>query len=239
VANDYIIQNPPGAANWAIGCIGDRTLRARMFDEKPVLPEGIYDSHGTPVAPQSLYLAQLAERRGRGALAAIGYSGNTVNEFPNKAVAKMPPIKAEYEKELGQDLAFHRPINTSNVRSAEDEGTLGGELALDGDPNTYWATADGITHATFEVDMEGPVTINAATIEEALGARIESYKIEGKNGITWTLLAQGTTVGDHKVERFPSITVWKVRLTIAKAEPFIAIRKFGLYNVSPEVVPAK
>jgi hypothetical protein len=231
VANDYIIQNPPGAANWAIGCMGERTLRARMFDEKPLLPEGIYDSHGIPVTPQSLYLAQLAERRGPAAWSAIGYGGNTAKEFPNKTVAKLPSIKAEYEKELGQDLAFHRPVNTSNVRRAEDEGTFGGELALDGDPNTYWATADGITHATFEVDMEGPVTIDAAMIEEALGGRIEGYKIEGKNGVAWTLLAQGTTVGDHKLERFPPITVWKVRLTITKAEPFIAIRKFGLYNV--------
>src|SRR5256885_10595916 len=54
-------------------------------------------------------------------------SANTEKEFPNKAVAKLPPIKAEYEKELGQDLAFHRPINTSNVRRAEDEGTFRSE----------------------------------------------------------------------------------------------------------------
>ena len=72
-ANDYVIQNPPGAANWMIGCIGGRTLKPRPFDSAPNLPEGIVDSHGTPVTPRSLYLAQLAERLGPQALKNIGY----------------------------------------------------------------------------------------------------------------------------------------------------------------------
>jgi len=37
------------------------------------LPEGIYDSHNTPVAPTSLYLAQLNERLGKQALINVGY----------------------------------------------------------------------------------------------------------------------------------------------------------------------
>ncbi len=40
----------------------------RPFGKSPNLPEGIKDSPGTPVAPQSLYLAQLAERLGPQAL---------------------------------------------------------------------------------------------------------------------------------------------------------------------------
>jgi hypothetical protein len=41
-----------------------------------VLPEGIYDSHDVPVAPASLYLAQLYERLGKQALVNIGYKVN-------------------------------------------------------------------------------------------------------------------------------------------------------------------
>jgi hypothetical protein len=36
-------------------------------------PPGTFDSHGTPVFPSSLYLAQLCERLGPQALANIGY----------------------------------------------------------------------------------------------------------------------------------------------------------------------
>lgn len=64
---------PPGAANWVIGGRGERARRAIPFDTIPYLPEGIYDAHGTPVTPASLYLAQLAERLGPTALKNIGY----------------------------------------------------------------------------------------------------------------------------------------------------------------------
>jgi hypothetical protein len=72
-AKDYIIQNPPGAANWMIGCVGRSKPMPRPFGSSPNLPEAIIDSHGSPVAPQSLYLAQLAERLGPQAVKNIGY----------------------------------------------------------------------------------------------------------------------------------------------------------------------
>lgn len=73
VAKTFVNQLPPGTANWCIGCIGKRELLPRPFDKTGLLPEGYYDSHGTHVAPQSLYLAQLRDRLGPAALTAIGY----------------------------------------------------------------------------------------------------------------------------------------------------------------------
>jgi hypothetical protein len=76
VATNFVIQQPPGAFNWAIGCVGDSVPMARPFDTDPKLPEGTFDSRGKPVAPQSLYLTQLAERMGPQALKNIGYSSS-------------------------------------------------------------------------------------------------------------------------------------------------------------------
>jgi hypothetical protein len=73
-AKDYIVQNPPGAMNWIIGCIGTNKFAPRPFGAGPNLPEGVKDSHGTAVTPRSLYLTQLAERLGMQALKNIGYS---------------------------------------------------------------------------------------------------------------------------------------------------------------------
>jgi hypothetical protein len=63
VAKTYVVQQPPGAVNWMIGCIGENRPTPRPFDSKPNLPLGTMDAHGTPVSPRSLYLEQLAERR--------------------------------------------------------------------------------------------------------------------------------------------------------------------------------
>jgi hypothetical protein len=73
VAKDYVVQNPPGATNWMIGCVGENKAMPRPFGEGPMLPKGVEDSSGVAVQPRSLYLAQLAERLGAGALKATGY----------------------------------------------------------------------------------------------------------------------------------------------------------------------
>jgi len=74
VAKTYVVQQPPGAFNWAIGCTGESVPTARPFDKEPALPAGVFDSAGKPVTPQSLYLAQLTERMGPQALKNLGYA---------------------------------------------------------------------------------------------------------------------------------------------------------------------
>jgi hypothetical protein len=72
-AKDFLVQTPPGSMNWLIGSIGHRSLAARPFAKEPNLSEGTVDSHGKPVTPKSLYLAQLAERLGSQAVKNTGY----------------------------------------------------------------------------------------------------------------------------------------------------------------------
>jgi hypothetical protein len=59
-ADGYRVQNPPTAQNWVIGSIGEQ--RDGNFAYTLGTLPGTYDSHGTPVLPDSLYEAQLAER---------------------------------------------------------------------------------------------------------------------------------------------------------------------------------
>jgi hypothetical protein len=85
-ARTYVVQQPPGAYNWMIGCKGRNVPTSRPFDKEPTLPLGVSDSPGRPVVPQSLYLAQLAERLGPQALENIGYSADegSVAATPNQ-----------------------------------------------------------------------------------------------------------------------------------------------------------
>ena len=56
-----IIQKPPTAQNYGIGCMG-KVVGAGPF----VAPQGFIEKTNTPVTPSSLYLAQLAERQTMG-----------------------------------------------------------------------------------------------------------------------------------------------------------------------------
>jgi hypothetical protein len=73
IAKSYVIQQPPGSMNWAIGCVGKPETLSRPFDNEPKLPQGTFDSPGEQVAPKSLYLEQLRERLGDEAVRNIGY----------------------------------------------------------------------------------------------------------------------------------------------------------------------
>ena len=70
----FLVQEPPGVNNWCIGCVGAETSATEPGSGKAI-PNGIYDSLGTPVTPNSLYIEQLCERLGVDAATNIGYGG--------------------------------------------------------------------------------------------------------------------------------------------------------------------
>jgi hypothetical protein len=63
----HLVEQPPGAINWCIGCTGE-AMRASELER------GIFDSPGNLVAPKSLYLEQMRERLGEQAVENIGYA---------------------------------------------------------------------------------------------------------------------------------------------------------------------
>jgi hypothetical protein len=83
-ARDYIVQNPPGVLNWMIGSVGESKLAPRPFGSGPPLAEGVKDSPGQPVAPESLYLTQLAQRLGTRAVRNLGYRNTSPGSAPEK-----------------------------------------------------------------------------------------------------------------------------------------------------------
>jgi hypothetical protein len=73
-AEVLLVQQPPGAKNWCIGCTGRFTpiLWHKGSIPRPESPSETHESPGVPVTPASLYLAQLRDRLGEQALKNIG-----------------------------------------------------------------------------------------------------------------------------------------------------------------------
>jgi hypothetical protein len=70
-----VVQQPPGAKNWCIGCTGRHATI--LWHGGPIavpeIPSETFESPGVPVTPASLYLAQLRERLGAAGVKSIGY----------------------------------------------------------------------------------------------------------------------------------------------------------------------
>lgn len=67
-AKSFVVQKPPAADNWAIGCIGER--KPGRLERQ----QGYWEHHGAHVAPRSLYLKQLEDRLGVGAVDRVATS---------------------------------------------------------------------------------------------------------------------------------------------------------------------
>jgi hypothetical protein len=83
----FVVQQFPGGENWCVGCVGTKiSTGANGYTGN--VPDGIYDSLGALVTPPSLYLAQLEERKGPEALAAIGYADFALSATPASQTIK-------------------------------------------------------------------------------------------------------------------------------------------------------
>ncbi len=66
-ASEIVVQQPPTAQNYAIGCTGN-VPKVRGKDKSKARTPGYFESHGTHVEPRSLYLKQLEDRLGASAV---------------------------------------------------------------------------------------------------------------------------------------------------------------------------
>lgn len=104
--------------------------------------------------------------------------------------------------------------------------------AMDGKGDSYWKPEGDSTTGVLEVDLGEPATFNVSMVQEhiSLGQRAEAYSIEAWNGQGWKSIAEGTTIGHKKLDRFPDVTSRRLRLKIRRSQASPLIRAFGLYH---------
>ncbi|MBG0821529.1 discoidin domain-containing protein [Planomonospora sp. ID91781] len=101
---------------------------------------------------------------------------------PDRSAASDP----EPDRPAAADLARGRPVTASGVEAAG----LGPEKAVDGDPETRWASALKVDPQWIRVDLGAPRDIARVVLrwERAYGSR---YRIEGSaDGVSWTRIRE-------------------------------------------------
>lgn len=85
---------------------------------------------------------------------------------------------------------------------------------------------------TVELALKTPARIGQIVIMEeiAQGARVREYAVEAKTNGAWKELAQGTSIGHKKIDRFPPQEASALRLNVKRAVSEPLIRKFAAYS---------
>ncbi len=120
----------------------------------------------------------------------------------------------------------------SNVYRNDPE--FGPDKAVDGNPETRWATDFGTRSAWLEVDLGRPVEIGSAAIRECVdwGSRVRRFELQVKEGESWKTVLQGGAIGADFREEFSPVTARCVRLNILEASEGPTIWEFELHRAN-------
>ena len=127
----------------------------------------------------------------------------------DSAAAAIPPQPA------GLGMPKGTKATASNIRRNEPNYTA--DKAVDEDPMSRWATDDGVKQAWLEIHLPSPMTFDVLTMDEAFGARIQSFELKRKVGEEWQPFYAGTTVGRNWAGKFPAVTAQDLRIEISRA----------------------
>lgn len=125
-----------------------------------------------------------------------------------------------------KNKALNQIANASNVHSAN----YGPEKAVDGNPNTRWATSE--SPAWLEVDFGESVLVNGARFID-YNDRIRSYEIQVYDGAWNTAFVGGDPDADQS-DWFTAVSGSKVRLQVIDSVSNPSIWEFEAYTVAAE-----
>ena len=151
------------------------------------------------------------------------------------AQASAPPAIAEFGlhfNSLGSTgsgaLTANRPATASDVHPGGTQ--YGPDKAVDDDPETRWATSDGIKQAWLEVELAEPSTISRLVIRE-YEPRLSQYQLQYRQSQdqAWKVAYEGTRAGADFTTAFPPVQALHVRLNILDSTGPPTLREFQVF----------
>jgi alpha-L-fucosidase len=219
---DYLNTGDPNGNKWIVGeC--DVSIRPGWFyhaseDSLVKLPQQLVDIFYKSVGRNGTLLLNLPpDRRG------------LIHE---NDVAALKEFRSILDETFAENLALGATASTNNQRL--EHPYFSPQNLLDEDNATYWATDDGLTTATLEIDLGEPVTFDRIMLQEPVrfGQRISSFRVEAEQNGEWQQIAQGTTIGFKRLLRISEVEAQKLRVVIEEAKDVPALSSFGLFKAS-------
>lgn len=179
-------------------------------------------------SPEKLFEIYLSSV-GRGSTLLLNVPPDRKGRIHPHDVETLLAWRALIDRTFENDLAQGATASASTFRG-EDE-TYGPEMAIDGDPETYWATDDGQTAASLEIQLLNPSTIRYVTLREyiTLGQRISAFDVEARENGNWRVVASGTTVGNSRILSLGGVKADRVRVTVKSARACPLLSSVELY----------
>ena len=141
----------------------------------------------------------------------------------------LPEADVQRLKEFGAAVRqrYHNNLDAHHIKATPEQ-----ELALDGNPDTFWSAPTGSHHAVLEVNFAAPITFDRALTMEWLnaGQHVQKYAVEIYREGKWIQGFQGNAIGHKRIDHFAPVTASRVRLNILSSSAEAHIREFQLFD---------
>ena len=179
----------------------------------------------------------------------VGRNSTLLLNFPVMPNGRIHPVDSAnasafyqlVQQTFGNNLARGANVMASNVRGSNKQ--YAAVNVIDEDPDTYWATDDGVTTASLTINFGHPTPFNRFLAEEyiALGQRVRKFTLEAMVNGQWqpledSLAEEGdglTTIGHRRIICFPTVAATSLRFTITDAKACPLLSRIGVY-LAPE-----
>jgi alpha-L-fucosidase len=174
---------------------------------------------------------------GRNASFLLNFPVDTRGLIHEKDVEQLMKMVEVIRKDLETNLAKNITVEADEVRG--NSSKFDALKAIDGNPETYWATDDNVTSGSLILDFGKPMTFNRFLAQEyiPLGQRVKSFSIEAWNDGAWQIIETQTTIGNKRILRFDNVSSSKLRLNILDARACPAISNIEVYH-APKLLEA-
>ncbi len=155
-------------------------------------------------------------------------------------VEQLQKLAEAIKADFANDLALGKKVTATNYRGKS--GAYKAANVNDNNPNTYWATDDGVKSASLIIDFGESTEFNRFLVQEdiRLGQRVKEFTLEALVDNEWQQIASETTIGRKRILRMPNITATKLRLNIVDSKACPVISNIAVYKapkvlVEPEI----
>jgi alpha-L-fucosidase len=155
----------------------------------------------------------------------VGRGTNLLLNIPPDRRGLIPEADAARLGDFGRQIAETYRTDLARRATATSPGFRGridrfaAARVNDDDGKTYWATDDGVTTGSIELEWPAAVRLDRVVLQEAiaLGQRVEGWTVSAEIEGTWKPIAQGTTIGRKRIARVAPIAATRIRVEITRA----------------------